>query len=86
MVGLYAYYGINGLFKELNNLRYYVFRTIFNVYRKRSQRNKFKYKDLINILEIMPLAKPKIYQNIWIWRLYEEPIAWVAHDGFCEGQ
>ena len=66
LIGLYAYYGINGLIEELNNLKHYVFKTIYNVYRKRSQRNKFKYNMYKNILKIIPLSRPKVYHNIWI--------------------
>ena len=66
LVGIYAYYGINGMVEELENLKYYVFKTILNVYNKRSQRNGFKMEHFINILNIIPLAKPRIYHNIWI--------------------
>lgn len=66
LVGIYAYYGINGMTEELSNFKHYTHKTIFNVYRKRSQRNKFNYDNYKSILEIIPLRIPKIYHNIWI--------------------
>ena len=66
LIGIYAYYGINGMIEELLELKQYVFMTIYRVYRKRSQRNKFNITQMVNIINIVPLAKPKIYHNIWI--------------------
>lgn len=66
LTGLYAYYGINGMIDEMLNLKYYAFETILNVYKKRSQRNKFNYSMFKNILNIIPLSNPKVYHNIWI--------------------
>ena len=66
LIGIYAYYGINGMFEELGKLKQYVFETILSVYKRRSQRNKFSCTNLANILKIIPLAIPKIYHNIWI--------------------
>lgn len=66
LIGIYGYYGINGMIDELKKIEQYVFETILNVYKSRSQRNKFRCEQLMRILHIIPLAKPKIYHNIWI--------------------
>ena len=66
LIGIYAYYGINGMFEELAKLKQYVFETILSVYKRRSQRNKFNSSNLVNILKIIPLAIPRIYHNIWV--------------------
>lgn len=39
LVGMNIYYGINGMIREMQNLRQYVIITLFHVYRKRSQRS-----------------------------------------------
>lgn len=66
LTGIYAYYGINGMLKELLNLKYYTYITIYKILRKRSQRNRLTLIQLNNILDLIPLSKPKIYCNIWI--------------------
>ena len=66
LTGMFAYYGINGMINELENLKQYTIMTMYMVYRKRSQRNKLNFQIFNNILKIFPLSKPKIYHNIWI--------------------
>lgn len=66
LIGIYAYYGINGMVDELKDIRQYVFNTILNVYKSRIQRNKFRCEKLVNILNFTPLSSPKVYHNIWI--------------------
>ena len=66
LAGMFAYYGINGMINELENLKQYTIMTMYMVYRKRSQRNKLNFQFFNNILKIFPLSKPKIYHNIWI--------------------
>lgn len=66
LIGIYAYYGINGMFEELIGFKNYVYKTILSVLKRRSQRSKFKSLNLNNLLNIVPLASPKIYHNIWI--------------------
>lgn len=66
LTGVFAYYGINGMINELENLKQYTIMTMYMVYRKRSQRNKLNFQFFNNILKIFPLSKPKIYHNIWI--------------------
>ena len=66
LIGIYAYYGINGMVDELKEIKHYVFNTILNVYKSRSQRNKFRCEQLVNILNFTPLSSRKVYHNIWI--------------------
>lgn len=66
LVGMYNYYGINGMLRELYKLYNYVIRTGYMVLKKRSQRNNFNwnvYKKLVE--EIYPIEVPKIKVNIW---------------------
>lgn len=65
IIGLYAYYGINGMIRELQNLRNYVGITIYHVMRKRSQRNKLTKEQFSKIMELFPLARPRVYHNIY---------------------
>lgn len=66
LTGLYAYYGINGMIDEMLKIKKYTYETILNVYRKRSQRNKFNFHIFNNILKVIGLSSPKVYKNIWI--------------------
>ena len=69
LIGLYAYYGINGMFQELINIYRYAYFKIFSVYRKRSQRTKLTIEYYKNILKYHPIEQPKIYKNIWCWNV-----------------
>lgn len=64
LVGMYAYYGINGMFKDLLGLYKYVKYELYRVMCRRSQKKirKDKYN---TILERIPIVKPKIYVQIW---------------------
>lgn len=66
LVGTYAYYGINGMLEELYKLYYHARYEILNVVNRRSQR-KIKYSKYLIILERVPIAKPRIYKDIWCW-------------------
>lgn len=65
LIGMYAYYGINGMMKELYKLYYHVKYALYKALNRRGQRG-IKYKKYLIILERIPIAKPKIYKNIWI--------------------
>ncbi len=68
LVGIYAYYGINGMIDELYkiyNHTIYIFRN--NMFR-RSQR-RITLKTFNKILERVPIVKPKIYKDIWGWNI-----------------
>lgn len=65
LIGMYAYYGINGMMKKLYKLYYHVKYALYKALNRRGQRG-IKYKKYLIILERIPIAKPKIYKNIWI--------------------
>lgn len=64
LIGMYAYYGINGMIEELYKLYYHTKHILINALQRRSQRKK-NYYQLICIFKIIPIVKPKIYKNIW---------------------
>ena len=64
IIGMYAYYGINGMFKDLMGLYKYTRYELYRVMCRRSQK-KMKIKKYSIILERIPIAKPKIYVQIW---------------------
>lgn len=64
LIGMYAYYGISGMFKDLMGLYKYVKYGLYRVMCRRSQK-KMKVKKYKLILERIPIAKPKIYVQIW---------------------
>jgi group II intron reverse transcriptase/maturase len=66
LVGMYAYYGINGMLEELYKLYHHTIYMLYSAITRRSQR-KMKWNKLLIILERLPIAKPKIYKNIWCW-------------------
>lgn len=66
LVGMYNYYGINGMLGELYKIYNYLMRMGYIVLRRRSQRNNLKWKDYKKILtEIYPIVVPRIKVNIW---------------------
>ena len=66
LVGMYAYFGINGMLEELYKLYYHTRHILYNAITRRSQR-KMKWNKLLIILERIPIAMPKIYKDIWCW-------------------
>lgn len=66
LIGMYAYYGINGMLEELYKLYYHTKYALINALTRRSQRKK-AYKQMMIIFEKIPLAIPKIYKDIWCW-------------------
>lgn len=64
LVGMYAYYGINGMFNDLLGLYKYVKYELYRVMCRRCQK-KINAKKYMLILERIPIAKPKIYVQIW---------------------
>lgn len=66
LVGLYAYYGINGMLNELYKIYYHTLYTLRSSIFRRSQR-KLSTQVFNKILERVPIVKPKIYKDIWCW-------------------
>lgn len=65
LIGHYRYYGISGNLKSLINFNKYIKETLFKLLTKRSQRSWLTYKRFEKKLELCPIARPKIYVNIW---------------------
>jgi group II intron reverse transcriptase/maturase len=67
IIGLYSYYGINGMITELQHLYTHAKRMLYSVVSRRSQRS-IKW-DVFKIIveERYPITKPKIYKDIWQW-------------------
>lgn len=64
LIGLYAYYGINGMIEELYKIYYHTVYSLRNSIFRRSQR--CISREIFNrIIDRIPIAKPKIYKNIW---------------------
>ena len=64
LTGLYAYYGINGMIKELYKIYKHTLYALRSSMFRRSQRKLSKIV-YYNILKRQPIVKPRIYQNIW---------------------
>ena len=64
LIGMYAYYGINGMINDLLGIYKYTKYNLYKIMCRRSQKkiNGIKYN---LILERIPIVKPKIYQTIW---------------------
>ena len=68
LIGLYAYYGINGMLKELYKIYYHTTYALRNSIFRRSQR-RLDIETFNKILTRVPIVKPKIYQDIWAWNI-----------------
>lgn len=68
LTGLYAYYGINGMLSELYKIYYHTIYALRSSMFRRSQR-RLSIKVFNNILERVPIVKPKIYKDIWCWNI-----------------
>lgn len=68
LIGLYAYYGINGMLSELYKIYYHTLYALRSSIFRRSQR-RLSMKVFIEIIRRVPIAKPKIYKDIWCWNI-----------------
>ena len=68
LIGMYAYYGINGMLGELYKTYYHVIYALRSSIFRRSQK-KMSVAIFNKILERQPIAKPKIYKDIWNWEM-----------------
>ena len=64
LIGLYAYYGINGMLGELYKIYYHTLYALRNSIFRRSQRC-LSLKTFNRIIQRVPIAEPKIYKDIW---------------------
>jgi len=65
LIGHYAYYGISGNYKSLYNFCEFVKEAYYRILIKRSQREWLTWDRYHKLLKKIPIAKPKIYVNIW---------------------
>ena len=65
IIGHYTYYGINGNYSSLLKFYKYMKYTWYRTLRKRSQKNKIKYRDFLRIWQYLEMPMPEIYVNIW---------------------
>lgn len=63
--GHYAYYGITGNYDELKDYYLYTKEMFIKTKSRRSQRSSEILDKINRVLEEIPLAKPKIYINMW---------------------
>ena len=68
LIGLYVYYGINGMLDELYKIYYHTIYALRSSTFRRSQR-RLSTATFNKILARVPIVKPKIYQNIWAWNM-----------------
>ena len=68
LIGLYAYYGINGMLSELYKIYYHVRYALRSSIFRRSQR-RLSVKVFNKILGRVPIAEPKIYKDVWCWNI-----------------
>ena len=87
LTGMYAYYGINGMFKDLMGLYKYTKYELYRVMCRRSQK-KIKNKEIQNNTKENTNSQTKnICTNLVEFKdIYEEPYARKPHVRFCEGQ
>ena len=68
LIGLYAYYGINGMLNELYKIYYHTLYALRSSIFRRSQR-RLSIQIFNKILERVPIVEPKIYKDIWCWNI-----------------
>jgi group II intron reverse transcriptase/maturase len=65
LVGYYRYYGIMDNYDGINRFYRFVIKKLYYWLNRRSQRRSFTWDDFNVVLKGYPLAKPKIYVNIY---------------------
>ncbi len=68
LIGLYAYYGINGMLEELYKIYYHTLYALRSSIFRRSQR-RLSVKTFNKILRRVPIVEPKLYKDIWCWNI-----------------
>ena len=66
LIGIYAYYGINGMYEELCKIYYHALYALRTMIFRRSQR-KISKEIFYRILARIPIVRPRIYKDIWCW-------------------
>jgi len=65
LVGHYRYYGISGNYEGLLKFHHYIRIALYKTLTRRSQRAYLTWRRYRMLLEKHPIAKPRIYVNIW---------------------
>ena len=65
LIGHYRYYGISGNSRGLSNFYDYVVYILYKTLTRRSQRAYLTWERYLSLLRKHPIAKPKIYVDIW---------------------
>jgi group II intron reverse transcriptase/maturase len=65
LIGHYRYYGISGNYEGLMKFYHFIIATFYKILTRRSQRAYLTWRRYKSLLEKHPIAKPKIYVNIW---------------------
>jgi RNA-directed DNA polymerase len=65
LIGYYHYYGISDNYKCLSRFRNRIIQLLFNWLNRRSQRRSYKWEGFNDFLKTNPIAKPRIYVNIY---------------------
>lgn len=68
LIGMYSYYGINGMFDELLKLYRHTLYALRSSMFRRSQR-KLSKEVFYKILKRQPVARPRLYKDIWCWNI-----------------
>ena len=66
LIGIYAYYGISGMYEELCKIYYHALYALQTMIFRRSQR-KISKEIFYRILARTPIVRPRIYKDIWCW-------------------
>lgn len=70
LIGMYNYYGINNMIKELYKIYNYAIRMLYIVLKRRSQRNNLNWKSYTKIVkQLYPIVVPTIKVNIWNYNI-----------------
>ena len=65
LIGHYRYYGISGNSEGLKKFHMYIIDTFYRMLKWRSQRAYLTWERYWSLLRKHPIARPKIYVNIW---------------------
>ena len=65
LIGHYRYYGISGNCESLVSFYKFIVATFYKTLTRRSQRAYLTWDRYYSLLRYYPIAKPKIYVNIW---------------------
>jgi len=65
IIGHYAYYGISGNYQGILNFHRFIKVALYKILTRRSQRAYLSWGRYLKLLLNHPIAKPKIYADIW---------------------